>query len=202
MPNDLEVRKHAPVALGIHELIAMRWSPRAFADKPISSEDLTKIFTAASWAASSYGEQPWRFLVGKKGDDTYAKILDSLVEFNQGWAKSAPVLFLTFARKTIVKDGSENPYALHDTGAACANLCLQAIALGIHTHGMGGFDRDKARAHFPLPEDYTFGAAWAMGYLGDPETLPEYLKNMELAERTRKRLEELVFSRFDHPAKL
>jgi nitroreductase len=202
MPTDLEVIKHAPVALGIHELLAMRWSPRAFSDKPVSSEDLTKIFTAASWAASSNGEQPWRFLVGKKGDDTYAKILDTLVEFNQGWAKSAPVLVLTFAKKTFTKDGSANAYALHDTGAASANMSLQAVALGIHTHGMGGFDHDKALAHFPHPEDYTFVAAWAIGYLGDPETLAGYMKKMELAPRTRKPLEELVFTRFDQPAKL
>jgi nitroreductase len=199
---DLEAIKHAPADLGLHDLLATRWSPRAFADKPISSEDLTRIFTAAAWAASSNGEQPWRFLVGKKGDDTYAKIMDTLVEFNQGWAKSAPVLVLTFAKTTFTKDGSPNTYALHDTGAASANMSLEAIALGIHTHGMGGFDHDKARAHFDLPEDYNTGAVWALGYLGDPETLPDYLKKMELAPRTRKPLEELVFTRFDQPAKL
>jgi len=202
MHPDLETLKHAPTTLGLNELIAARWSPRAFSDKKVSSEDLTKVFTAAAWAASSSNEQPWRFLVGKKGDDTYAKILDSLVPFNQDWAKSAPVLILSVAKKTFAKNGSPNGWALHDTGAASANMCLQAIALGLHTHGMAGYDKDKARAHFDLPEDYETGAVWALGYLGDPETLPEHLKKMELAPRERKPLEAFVFTRWETPAAL
>jgi len=202
MSQDLEHIKHAPASTGIHELIRNRWSPRAFADTPIASEDLVKIFTAASWAASSSGEEPWRFIVGKKGDDTYAKIFDTLVEFNQNWAKSAPILILTIAKKTFTKDGSPNPYALHDTGAASAIMSLEAIALGIHTHGMGGFDHDKARALFDIPEDFTVGAVWAMGYLGDPDTLPDYMKKMEVAPRQRKPLSEIVLKRINEPAKL
>ena len=197
--SDLEQLKHAPASTGIHELIANRWSPRAFADKPISNEDLRKIFTAASWAASSYNEQPWRFLVGHRGDETYKKIFDCLVEFNQSWAKSAPVLVLTLAKTTAAKDGSNNAMALHDLGAASANLCLQAIALGIHTHGMGGYDKAKVRTHFHLPADYTEGAVWALGYLGDPESLPDSMKQTELAPRERKSLSELVFTEFSTP---
>jgi nitroreductase len=201
--SNLEEIKHAPAALGINELIAKRWSPRAYTDKLISSEDLTKIFTAASWAASSSNEQPWRFLVGHKGSETHDKILDCLVEFNQLWAKSAPVLVLTIAKTTFTKDGSpNNAWALHDVGAASANMCLQAIDLGIHTHGMAGYDKDKVRTHFNLPADYTEGAVWAMGYLGDPDTLPEKIKAMELVPRTRKPLSELVFTEWDKPAGL
>jgi nitroreductase len=199
---DLEQIKHVPVSTGIHELIANRWSPRTYSDKPVSNEDLNKIFTAASWAASSSNEQPWRFLVGHKGDETYKKIFDCLVEFNQSWAKSAPVLILTIAKTTFSKDNSNNGWALHDTGAASANMCLQAIALGIHTHGMAGFDKDKVRTHFNLPAEYTEGAVWAVGYLGDPEALPEHLRKMELAPRSRKPLEELVFTEWGIPAKL
>jgi nitroreductase len=199
---DLEQIKHVPVSTGIHELIANRWSPRTYSDKPVSNEDLNKIFTAASWAASSSNEQPWRFLIGHKGDETYKKIFDCLVEFNQSWAKSAPVLILTIAKTTFSKDNSNNGWALHDTGAASANMCLQAIALGIHTHGMAGFDKDKVRTHFNLPAEYTEGAVWAVGYLGDPEALPEHLRKMELAPRSRKPLEELVFTEWGIPAKL
>jgi len=202
MPTDLEALKHAPTTLGLNDLIASRWSPRAYSDKKVSSEDLTKIFTAAAWAASSSNEQPWRFLVGRKGDDTHAKIFDSLVEFNQSWANSAPILILSVAKKTFAKNGSPNGWHLHDTGAASANMCLQAIALGLHTHGMAGYDKDKARAFFDLPEDYETGAIWTLGYLGDPETLPEHLKKMELAPRERKPLEAFVFNRWEVPAKL
>ena len=199
---DLEHIKHAPASTGVDALLLKRWSPRSFADKPVSSEDLTKIFTAAAWAASSMNEQPWRFLVGRKGDDTYAKILDSLVEANQGWARTAPVLILSAAKKTFTRNGSTNPYDLHDTGAASANLALEATALGLHMHGMGGLDKDKARDHFDIPRDFEVGAIWALGYLGDPDVLPDHYKAMEVAARARKPLDEFVFNRWDSPAVL
>ena len=203
MPKqDLETLKHAPESAGLHNVIAQRWSPRAFSDKPVSSADLTRIFDAARWAASSFNEQPWRFIVGRKGDATYKKIFDTLVEFNQGWAASAPVLILSAAKKTFSHNGSPNAYGVHDTGAATATLSIQATALGMHTHGMAGFDKDKARAAFHIPEDFDIGAVTAIGYLGDPETLPDGLKTQETAVRTRKPLEEVVFSEWEQPAKL
>jgi nitroreductase len=198
----LENVKQAPAESGLHPVIAHRWSPRAFADKPVSSDDLKKIFEAARWAASSFNEQPWRFLVGRKGDETYKKIFDTLVEFNQGWAKSAPVLVLSAAKKTFTHNGSPNNYGVHDTGAATATLTLQATALGLHTHGMAGFDTAKARAAFNIPDDFEIGAVTAIGYLGDAETLPEGLKTQETAPRSRKPLEEVVFSEWGEPAKL
>ncbi len=199
---DLEHLKHAPASLGLHELIASRWSPRSYSDKPISSEDLTKIFSAAAWAASSSNEQPWRFLVGRKGDDTYAKILDALVPANQEWAQTAPVLVLSVAKTTYTKNDAPNYHALHDTGAASATLTLEATALGLHTHGMGGFDHDKARANFSMPEGFEVGACWAIGYLGSPGALTGWQHDAELAPRTRKPLESFVFSAWDTPAKL
>jgi nitroreductase len=202
MSENLETLKHGPADSGVDDLILKRWSPRSFADKPVSSEDLTRIFTAASWAASSSNEQPWRFFVGKKGDPTYAKIFDALVEFNQAWAKTAPILILSVGKKTFTKNGLENPYALHDTGAASATMSLEATALGLHTHGMGGFDRDKARANLEVPEAFDLGAVWALGYLGDPSALPDSMKEMELAPRQRNPLFEFVFEVWQKPATL
>ena len=204
MPTDLDLDevKAGPAESGVLDIILKRWSPRSYADKPVPSSDLTKIFTAASWAASSTNEQPWRFLVGKKGDATYAKILDSLVEFNQAWAKTAPVLILSAGKKTFTANGQPDPYGLHDTGAASATMSLQATALGLHTHGMGGVDKEKARKLFAIPEDFEVGAAWALGYLGDPEVLPEAYREMEKAARTRKGLEEFVFAEWEKPAEL
>jgi nitroreductase len=200
--TDLEQVKQAPQETGIHPIIAHRWSPRAFADKPISSEDLTKIFEAARWSASSYNEQPWRFIVGRKGDAAYQKIFDTLVEFNQGWAKSAPVLVLSVAKKTFSHNQAPNNYGIHDTGAATATLTLQATALGLHSHGMAGFDSAKARAAFQIPDDYEVGAVTALGYLGDADTLPDGLKTQEISPRARKPLAEIVFSEWGTAATL
>ena len=136
------------------------------------------------------------------GDATYDKILDSLMPFNQAWAKTAPVLILSTAKKTFTHNGSPNGYGIHDTGAASANLSLQATALGMHTHGMAGLDKDKARASFQIPEEFEIGAAWALGYLGDPAALPDHFREMETAVRTRKPLNEFVFGEWDQAANL
>jgi nitroreductase len=201
-PQDLEALKQAPDNAGIHPLIAHRWSPRAFGDQPVPDADLKKIFEAAHWAASSYNEQPWRFLVGRKGDATYQKIFDTLVEGNQAWAKSAPVLVLSAAKKTFSHNGSPNLYAVHDLGAATATLMLQATGLGMHTHSMAGFSRDKARAAFNIPDDFEVGAVTAIGFLGDPAKLPDHFRAQESAARQRKPLAEVVFSEWGGAAKL
>ena len=150
-PEVIEKLKHAPDVDGVHELIRQRWSPRAFSDKEIPAAELKTLFEAARWAASSSNEQPWRFLVGRRGDETYQKIFNALVPFNQTWAKSAPVLVLSVAKKTFTEKGTPNRHALHDTGAATANLFLQATAVGLHTHSMAGFDAEQLRASFAIP---------------------------------------------------
>jgi nitroreductase len=201
-PQELEALKHAPAVPGVEDLFLRRWSPRAFADKDVSSDDLKKIFEAARWAASSYNEQPWRFFVGRRGDATYQKIFDTLVEFNQGWAKSAPVLIFSVASNKFAQNGSHNQYAIHDTGAATAYLSLQATALGLHTHSMAGFDHSKARKTFNVSAEYEIGAVTALGYLGNPETLHDQLRATEESPRTRKALSEFVLTDWDKPATL
>jgi nitroreductase len=199
-PEEIEKLKHAPAVDGIPELILRRWSPRAFAEREIPAADLEKLFVAASWAASSFNEQPWRFFLGRRGDGTYKKIFDSLMEFNQGWAKHAPVLLLSVGKKVFSHNGSPNAYGLHDTGAATANLMLQATSLGLHAHSMAGFDKEKARGAFGVPPEYDMGAVTAIGYLGDPTSLPEQYRTGEVAPRTRKPVAEFVFSEWEKPA--
>jgi nitroreductase len=199
-PQAIDKLKHAPEEAGADELIRRRWSPRAYSDKEVTSAELKKLFEAARWAASSSNEQPWRYLVGRRGDDTYQKIFSALVEGNQSWAKSAPVLVLSVAKKTFTNNGKPNAYGMHDTGAATATLALQATANGLHTHSMAGFDREQARASFAIPSDYEIGAVTAIGYFGDPASLPEHLQKMEVSPRQRKPLEEFVFSAWEKPA--
>lgn len=172
-----------------------RWSPRAFAEKPVSDADLKTIFEAVRWTASAYNEQPWRFFVGKQGSETYAKILSALIEFNQLWAGKAPVLILGATQTTFTHNGSHNGAALYDLGQAASTLALQATELGLMVHQMAGFDHNKAREVFGLPEEFHFGAAIALGYLGEPSSLPnEHMVKQEVSPRTRKELNEFVLS--------
>ena len=120
-------------------------------------------------------------------------MLGCLVEANQSWAISAPVLLITVARKNFSHNEKPNFYAVHDTGMALANLMLQATSMGMYAHAMGGFDRDKTRATYGIPDDYELGAAVAIGYLGDPATLSEKAMKSEIAPRARKPLNEIVF---------
>jgi nitroreductase len=199
-PESIESLKHAPGVAGMLEPILHRWSPRAYANREVPAEDLKKGFEAARWAASSYNEQPWRFLVGRRGDATYQKILDSLVPFNQGWAKSAPVLILSVASKHFAHNGEVNRHFWHDTGAAMANFAVQVTALGLHAHSMAGFDHDKAQTSFNIPDEFETVAVTAVGYAGDPETLPEGMRKGEVSPRERKDLKEFVFSEWDNAA--
>jgi nitroreductase len=195
--------KKAPPVEGVLPLFHTRWSPRSFADRAVDSADLVRVFEAARWAASSYNEQPWRFLVGVRGSEPYRKIFDSLMPPNKAWAKSAPVLILGVAKTKFSHNDAPNRVALYDLGAAASYLTLQAAALGLATHQMGGFDTDAARKAFEIPENYLTGAVIALGYQDEPAALPvPQLVETEIAPRKRKPLNEFVFSAWDTPAKL
>jgi nitroreductase len=191
-----------PSAEGVLPLILERWSPRAFADREVSSGDLRIIFEAGRWAPSSYNEQPWRFLLGPRNSETYKKILDALVPFNQEWAGDAPVLILGVARTRFSHNDSPNNYAAHDLGAAMGYMALQATALGLAAHQMAGFDWVKARESFAIPETYGMGSVMALGYQGELSDLPEKFQAQEQSPRSRKPLSEIVLSEWDHSADL
>lgn len=192
--QQLEDGKHAELDARIPTVIRNRWSPRAFLDRPVPGDHLRLVLEAASWAPSSYNEQPWRFFVGQNGDETYQKIFASLGDFNKTWAKHAPVLLLSVAKKAFSSSGEPNRFALHDAGAAWTTLALAATALGLHTHGMGGFDPDAARASLAVPEEFEIGAAIALGYFGDHAKLDGAMLEREAMARKRKPLEEIVFA--------
>jgi nitroreductase len=188
------LKRPAETSTAIHDLISHRWSPRAFESKPVEPEKLRSLFEAARWAASSYNAQPWYFIVGTKDNpENYKRVLESFVEFNQGWAKQAPVLALSVA-KLKFDDGKPNRHAFHDVGQAAASLSLQAEALGLSVHQMAGIEPEKARKLFDIPADYEAVAGIAIGYAGEPESLPDGLRERELAPRQRKPLDSFVFT--------
>jgi nitroreductase len=195
--------KKAPAVEGVLPLFHVRWSPRSFTDREVSPALLHKVFEAARWAASSFNEQPWRFLLGRRGDSAYKKIFESLGEYNQKWAQTAPVLILNAAKTKFSHNGAENRNALYDLGAAASYMTLQAAALGLATHQMAGFDTEKAKKLFGIPDEYVMGAAIALGYQGEPAALgDDTMIEREIAARTRKPLSEIVFKEWGEPAGL
>jgi nitroreductase len=195
--------KQAPAIEGVLPVVLNRWSPRSFADRDVSTNDLKKLFEAARWAPSSYNEQPWRFLVGHSGSNTYKKIFQSLIGFNQSWAGKAPVLILGAAKTKFSHNDSPNGYALYDLGAASAYLVLQASALGLSTHQMAGYDQAAARTALGIPEDFVLGAVITLGYQDEPAVLgQEQLIALETTPRERKPLSDFVFLSWGNPADL
>lgn len=189
------MQKLAPSDFPVHQLIRERWSPRAFADKPIPTDVLRSLFEAARWAPSSSNEQPWAYIVATKEDKAnFDKVLGALVEFNAGWAKNAPVLAIAVTELAFAKNHAPNRNAQYDTGAATALLSVEATARGLGVHQMAGFDPQKARQAFGIPLEWDAIAALAIGYPGSPDTLPQPLKDRELAPRMRKPISEFVMT--------
>lgn len=184
----------AHTARPIHALLSHRWSPRAFADRPVEPAKLVAVFEAARWAASSFNEQPWHFIVAPKAaSESFAQLLGCLSRGNASWAAQAPVLLLSVAQ-LLDEDGDPNRHALHDVGQAVAQMAIQALDMGLYMHQMAGFDMAKAQRIFAIPEHFEPAAAIALGYPGDPAALPERYREREAQPRTRKALTEFVFA--------
>ena len=179
----------------IHDIIKNRWSPVAFSDEPVNDDLLDSLFEAARWAPSSYNAQPWKFMVGRKGEETYALLFDLLKDMNKRWAHTAPVLVLSMAEMVPPGRSSENRFAFHDTGMAVGNLLAQATHVGLHVHQMGGYDVEGARSALQLPPNMEPAAMMAIGFKGDPSNLPDEVAAREERPRERKGLEEFVFSK-------
>lgn len=185
----------APVDHPVHDLVRRRWSPRVFSGRKVTPVELRSLFEAARWAASSYNEQPWSFMVATRdAPEEYERLLACLVEANRAWAWHAPVLMLSVAKLGFDRNGKPNRHAFHDVGQAAANLCLQATAMGLFAHQMAGFDIDKARESFAIPETHEPVAAIALGHPADPATLGGNIFEHTRKKRERKRLDAFVYS--------
>ena len=185
--------KEIDTIVTIHELITARWSGRAYdSGKLVSREQIIALVEAARWAPSCFGDQPWRFIVLDKATNKVAwkKGLMCLAEGNQSWAKEAPLLLLACADSVLSQNGKPNRWGQYDTGAASENLSLQATALGLMVHQMGGFDVEKTKAEFSIPEQFTPMAIMTVGYQLAEEVIPEDLKEREYNARARNTLDE------------
>jgi nitroreductase len=183
----------AETSVPVHPLIAARWSPRALdPDGKITDEQLRAVLEAARWAPSNGNTQPARFLVGRRGDETYERIFDLLSSRNKGWAHAATVLILTCA--VTENEKGTIPMPIYGVGLAAENLVLQAVAEGLVAHQMGGFNKEGAKLVFSLPGDVEPQVVIALGMLGSPDLLDEERRAKEVAPRRRKPLSEIAFT--------
>ncbi len=196
------MEKRAQTSTPIHEFLERRWSPRAFANRSVEPEKLRKLFEAARWAPSSSNTQPWRYIVSTKEDpEEFARAVDCLRPGNVAWAKNAPVLLFTVARLNWPDKADPNRHATYDLGQSVAYLKFEAVAEGLSVHQMGGFFPEKVKETYGVPDGYEPMSAVAVGYRGDPDSLPEDLQKKEAAPRTRNPLDSFVFAgRWETPA--
>lgn len=186
--------KPAPTSVPIHELIAGRWSPRAYSGAPVSRDALRAVVEAARWAPSAYNLQPWRFLVFDRTADeaAFKRAFATLVPFNQQWNAPAPVL-VAVTTHTLNAKGEVNRTAQYDAGAAGMSLVLQAHALGLAAHQMSGFDVQAFRTEFAIPNDVDVLSIISIGHYGDVDKLEPVLREREKAERSRSALGDVVY---------
>ena len=186
--------KHALTAHEIHPLLSQRWSPRAFAERTIDHATIAALFEAVRWSASGGNGQPWSFIIASREEPTeFARLLECLNPSNAEWAKGAALLGISVAQVTR-SDGKTHRLALYDLGLAMQNLSIQALTMDLYVHQMGGFSVDKARATYNIPETHEPATAFAIGYLGDPATLSDSNRERESGPRTRKPIDEFVFT--------
>lgn len=191
--TDVAIDRTAPTEAPILDVLQARWSPRAFDPVAIDESILRSALEAARWSPSANNTQPWRYIVGRRGTETFDRIARNLVGFNQEWAPNASALIVAVAERQTA-DGIDQPWAHYDLGQSVAHLTVQAHADGLVVHQMGGFDKQGVHDAFGLSERFEPCTVIALGTLADADTLPDRLRERELSPRARKSHEELVIS--------
>jgi nitroreductase len=187
------ITKTAKTDYPISELIAKRWSTRAFSTKHVEKSKLLSILEAARLAPSSRNEQPWRYIVFTNDNPEKINKAQSVLKEINDYAKRAPILICAITKKMYSDNGMSNRLHFHDLGAANENMFLEAFNQGLIMHEMGGFDVQKAREVFNIPEDHEVGIMIAIGYQDTHNVLPDRLREKAFTPRVRKPLSEIVF---------
>jgi nitroreductase len=187
-----------PTEYPVLDVIRNRWSPYRFGPRTVEDEKIVRCLEAARWAASSFNDQPWSWIVARRQDtDQFERMVGCLLEANQAWARSAGVLILTITRSAFAYNNKPNRVALHDLGQAAAHLALQAAELGLQVHQMAGVNLSLVRQEYRVPEGHEPQTAIAIGYpdTSDPsDDLAKQLHQRETGARKRVPLGEQVFS--------
>lgn len=198
--------KPAKTRYPIDELLAQRWTVRAFSDRPIEADKIRCLFEAARWAPSSFNEQPWRFIVATRNRAREFDTMTScLMDKNQRWVRNSgvPLLMIVLSKKTFAHNGKQNRVHLHDIGLAMGNLSIQATAMGLSVCQMQGILLDRVMHIYGVPVDFEPTVGCAVGYPGELRRLPPEFHERELRQRTRADFTDFVFEgTFGKPADL
>lgn len=176
--------------------IRRRWSPAAFdPSRPVEREKLLRLMEAARWAPSCFNEQPWRYLIFDESDPVAREAARDCLVAGNAYAREAPILILSVAYEDFTQNGKPNRFGQHDTGMSDENLVLQAVAEGLVAHQMAGYDAERARREFQIPDRYTTLSMIAVGYpyTGLFDGLPEKTRDREKRPRSRRSLSEIAF---------
>lgn len=185
----------ATTSVPILDVLAERWSPRAFDPAADVTDDaLDRALEAARWAPSANNSQPWRFVVARRGTRAFQRVHASLAGFNRDWADKAAVLVVSIA-EVADAEGRPRRWSHYDLGQSVAYLTAQVHHDGLHAHQMAGFDGPALREAFDLPARLEPVTVVAVGSLGDPDDLPVPLRERESAPRRRLGLDDLVLHR-------
>jgi nitroreductase len=158
----------------------------------VSDEQMMSLLEAARWAPSSFNAQLWRFVYAKRGTAYFDQFFNTLVPFNQVWAKNASFLVLIISRMNFTYNDQPSRTHSFDAGAAWQNLALEGSMQGLVVHAMEGFNYDKARKICAIPNDYSIEAMVAIGKPGLITDLPEDLQAREFPS-DRDPLHTLIF---------
>lgn len=191
MSTLLNALDHRTADHPIEQLFLRRWSPRAMSGEPVADAELMSLFEAARWAPSTYNEQEWRFLYARRDTSHWETFFNLLMEANQTWCKNGAVLVVVCSHKVFERNGKPNPVHTFDAGTAFENLALQGGQMNLVVHGMAGFDRGKTRTLLAVPDDYDIEAMIVIGRPGNPDNLPEQLREREVPSG-RKPVSEII----------
>jgi nitroreductase len=159
--------------------------------EPLTQAELNRLLEAARWAPSSFNHQPWRFVYALGGTPAWHSFFELLVPFNQLWCKDGGALIVVCA-KTVDAQGNPNPLATFDAGAAAMSIALQASAMGLVFHALGGVEYAKIPEAISLPADHSVCCMLVAGRPGPVSNLPDFLQPRE-APSDRNPIESFAF---------
>ncbi len=176
------------------DLLAERYSPRSFADRPISRDDFQTILEAGRLSLSCFNGQPWATVYAHREEsEDFERILSCLMKKNRLWAGRASVLMITAARVNFAHSGRANRHAWHDVGLWTMSMLVQGMGMGVYGHPMAGFDAEKARELLSIPDTHLPVTAMAFGYPAGADEAPEEFREQERVRTPRMKLEEFAF---------